>query len=138
MTIVAQQAQSDPAQAAALLDRIRDDELRSMATATIVGSWHQYSPEAATDWVRSLPASAARDAAVVTLARRWIEPTDAQLALVNEIGNVEHRVEAKINLIYAMAVRNPDRAERMLDDVSLSPYQRKQIEQRLARFRRRW
>ena len=127
MGLISQYGHEDPQQATAMVTSIADEAQRSHATAMLVMQWSHYDPEAAHQWAQDLPRGTARDDAIGTLASNWEEMTPSRRLLVNSIGDLEKRKQALVAHIQNIAQNDPQRAERLMNDLDLNEEERRQL-----------
>ncbi len=133
--LVGQQAWKDPAAAITLTEQIVDENQREMAVGQVAEVLVQTDPSAALQIVRALPDGRARSQAISTMARYWQEPTADQLALVDSIGDNALRQQAMLSMLFAIAQTDPGRAQRMLDEMTLTSEERRMYRETILNMR---
>jgi hypothetical protein len=131
VTLVGRQAWSDPGTAIALTEQIVDENQREMAVGQVAQVLVETDPSAALQIIRELPDGRARSQAISTMARFWHDPIVEQLALVESIGDNALRQQATLSMIFTIARADPGRAQRMLDEMTLSAEERRMYEEML-------
>jgi hypothetical protein len=133
-SLIGQKAATDPAGALTWVESVAGDEQRQSALSIIVMTWARSEPEAATRYVRSLGAGASRDNAIFALVQISGEADAPSLQLVESIGDVQRRIEARTSLIYRLARDDPGGARSMMDKMALSEGERQVLESVLEQF----
>jgi len=126
--LIAQHAQTNPAEAARWLYSMSDESARGAAAGQLASQWYAYDPAAAARWVNNLPAGSLRDDSIVHMSSRWRKPTADQEDLIASIDDRDKRGQAKIRYIYNVMRTDPVKARKLLEDEDISSQQRQQIE----------
>ena len=126
--VIAQRAQTHPAEAVSWLNNVTDARQRGVAAGQLAAQWYTQDPVAAVRWVTDLPAGTSKDDAIMNMSYRWQEGTPAQERLIASIEDRDKRGQAKIRQIYSIMQTDPARARELLDDEDIPSYVRQQAE----------
>lgn len=119
-------ARTDISNAQSILDRIDGDDAKAEAASSLVNMWSHRDFASARQWVQNLPAGKTRDYATMTLVHR--EPSvDTALRLAEQIGDSEVKKSTVLAIIPRVMHEDPQRAQTILDGMSLTDQEREQI-----------
>ena len=134
--LISQHLYGYPEEAAGWLDSISDDQIRNLTAGQVFQQWYGMDPPAATRWIRAQPAGRSRDSTIANVAGNSAG-TDREFdALIAMIGDPSMRRQAQISRVWSTASLDPAEAQRMLDDIDMSPEERRQMEAQLEQMRR--
>lgn len=109
----------DPVAAAMLAQQLPEGDLQAIVFADLTQAWAERDASAASEWLKSLTPSPARDSATITFANATIasEPWMA-LDRAMSIGDSQQRAEMLTALMERWLLSNPTDAEKWLADHS--------------------
>ncbi len=131
--LIAQSSSRDPQQAIAWLDSITNEQNRASAISSLVSNWGATDPGGAYRWVNNLPDSTSRDQAIMSLVGNSQDFGDAQIALINSIGNKEMRSQARVYHVMRLARFDRQRALSMIENLEFDAAESAHVEQFLNR-----
>lgn len=117
--LIGHKLSDDPAAAAKLAGQLPVSNLQATVFGDLAQSWAQYDAPAASEWLKSLPPSPARDSAAITFANTIFE-SDNGVALdwAMSIADTQRRSDTLTALLERWLLSNPGAAERWLADHS--------------------
>ncbi len=127
--LVSQQAAEDPRAASTLLATITDETQRAEAAGSVAMHWYQSEPDAARQWLRTLPAGKVRDRAILSLSGLFREPGSRELALIEDISDEYLRGQAKMQIAANVARTDPELARALIEDPDIPAERREQMQE---------
>src|SRR5690606_19747139 len=126
-------ARADLAAAGRWAVALSDASARTSAVAAVADPWAGRDPVAAQRWAADLPRGEARDRALaIVLGRTLRDGADFERSFANAFPSTGAFESALVNELPNVAMRDPERAERLLRTWVGSPEERRRAEELIA------
>jgi hypothetical protein len=129
-------AKTRPAEAAKLLISLGSPQDQVALIGALATTWTGQNAQASTDWIKTLPASEARDRALQSAAFVLAKKDPAAVLALLPIAQSDYaRFDIARWALLHLQARNPDNAQATLDRMTLNPAERAQLQNTLNNFR---
>ncbi len=126
-------ARSAPSDAAAMLDRIDDMDLRQVAASQVLSRWQRKDPDAVEQWIQGMPRGADRDSIIMNTAMNSQRDSEETIQLLNTIDDEGKRQEAILLHSLMRSRDDPEKMMQQLEQLDMPEFMRQQLKAEIMR-----